>query len=108
MDIFLKSIAGGVMVAAILIVSKLFGPKVAGIISTMPVNITIGFIILTTSGSKASEVLNGFLLGMIPLTIFILVCMFMSKYTSSMLITISTGYLIWIITFLIAKKIFNM
>lgn len=99
MDILLKSIVGGIMVACILIISKLFGEKLAGVVATMPINLTIGFIILTNSGAKSKEVLSGFLWGMIPLTVFVLVMLLASKYNLSTFKHLLIGYSAWFISF---------
>ena len=44
MDIFLKSVLGGILIGTVLFSARFFGPKIAGILTAIPFVFTISFL----------------------------------------------------------------
>lgn len=55
MDIALKSLAGGVIIAAVLIVSKFVGPRLAGAIGGLPLVFAVSYILVTQRTHASSK-----------------------------------------------------
>lgn len=62
MDILIKSIIGGVVVALVLLVGKFFGPKSAGFMSAIPSAFVAAYILFTVQ-QKNILVIENFLIG---------------------------------------------
>ena len=55
MDILLKSIVTGIVVAIILLIAKFSSPKLAGTISSVPIIYAISYVLITMKDKAASR-----------------------------------------------------
>lgn len=51
----MKSLAGGVIIAAVLLVAKLSGPRLAGAIGGLPLVFAVSYVIVTHANKSASR-----------------------------------------------------
>lgn len=96
MDIFLKSVASGIVTAIILIIAKFFGPKLAGAIGGLPIVFAISYIFLTLKGNGSSrDFLMGGVYGAVAAIFFSLVLILLnSLFLKSHWINFTVAYIL--------------
>ena len=79
MDIIFKSLSAAVVTAIILIVQKVFGPRIAGAIGGLPIVFAISYILITMNDKTTSkDFLIGGIYGAIAAIIFSLVLIWLN------------------------------
>ncbi len=80
MNILIKSMGAALVTAVILVISDLFGSKIAGIIGGIPIVYAISYVILTSDNKgHASEYLIGGISGTIAAVFFGLFLLFLNS-----------------------------
>ena len=99
MEILLKSVLSGVLIGAVLLITKLFGPKVGGIMAMVPLMFTLAFLFSTYG--KNSTYIQGFILSGIAGTVlfvaFLVALYFFNKNTDNYWINLAISYVIWFV-----------
>ena len=79
MDIFIKSLAAGIVTGIILIIAKFSGPKLAGAIGGLPIVFAVSYVLLIINNkSVAREFLVGGVYGAIAAIFFSLVLIWLN------------------------------
>ena len=102
MDIAIKSIIGGLVIAGVLLLGKLFGPKVAGFVSAIPAGFVVAYIIFTIQNKNPVEIQNfltGGIIAGIIFCLFIGVLLFTNKIGLGYWESIGIAYVLWGIAF---------
>ncbi len=98
MDILLKSIIGGIIIALVLVLSRLFGERVGSIFASMPLVFILSFIFVTVEQKNKSQILSfleGGAWGIVFFVLSILVLYFLSIYSDRYWLNIFVVYLVW-------------
>lgn len=101
MDIFIKSVASGIVTAIILLIAKFVGPKMAGAIGGIPIVFAVSYVLLTLKDKSLSkEFLIGGIYGAIAAVFFsIILIVLNSQFIKNHWFNFIIAY---ILTFLIA------
>lgn len=97
MEILLKSIFSGVLIGVVLFITKLFGPKVGGIVAMVPLMFTLAFLFSTYG--KNSFYIQDFILsgiiGTILFVVFLAVLYFLNKNSDKYCLNLAISYAVW-------------
>jgi len=98
MEILLKSIFGGFVIGLVLLISKLFGEKLAGVISAVPMIFILSFIFVTVDTKSPEKIrlfLEGGFWGIAFFVGSILGLYWLSQYSDRYWMNIALVYLLW-------------
>jgi uncharacterized membrane protein (GlpM family) len=102
MDILIKSIVGGFVIALVLIFAKFFGPRVAGFVSAIPASFVVGYILTTIEEKNIISIekflTGGFIAG-IAFILFIGVLLGANKLGFGYWESLIIAYLFWGVCF---------
>lgn len=101
MEIVLKGLISGIVVALVLWVSKMFGPKIGGIIAMLPSVFTLSYIFVTMEEKNiqiTQPFIRGSIIGLIFFFIFFLALYFFNIKSNHYWLNIVIAYGIWFIT----------
>jgi uncharacterized membrane protein (GlpM family) len=98
MEILLKSVVGGAVIGIVLLITKVFGPKVGGILAMVPMMFTLAFI-MATYGSKAKYIQNfigGSIAGSLLFLPFLIILYFLNKNADNYWLNLIISYVVWL------------
>ena len=102
MDILIKSIIGGFVIALVLIVGKFFGPKLAGFVSAIPAGFVAGYVLFTVEEQNIASIerfLTGGIIASIVFVLFIGVLLGANKLGFGYWESLAIAYFFWVICF---------
>jgi len=98
MEIFWKALVSGVVVALVLWLTKILGPRVGGLFAMIPALFTLSFVFATT-GSREAPFLQDFLLGsfwgVLLFVPFLLVLYWLNKNPGNYWLNLGIAYGVW-------------
>lgn len=98
MEILLKSILGGCVIGAVLLASKLFGEKLGGVLSAIPMLFILSFLFVTVEQKDPDKIklfLEGGFWGIAFFILAIVSLYFLSQYSDHYWFNLLAVYAVW-------------
>ncbi len=96
-DILLKSVLGGALIGAVLLITKFFGPKWGGIAAMVPLSFTLAYVLATYGAENEvqAKFLMGGATGWLGFGLFVLTLYLLLPFGLNFWLRLTIGYAVW-------------